>query len=224
MSLYPQNTVFTERFYFIQLVYVAVCLSTQVIASLIFFDDTALLQGTFSFQWVWNKCFFLCCDWKFGCIIYDILLRKSEYETHSHSKFKKSIHCCILEDSVKWYQHIGWQQIHVDYSLHIVLISGTGNKLCIIMDLIEGAPLNEHFSSLKEKGNYFTETRIWSILIQMLLALRYLHKDKGIVHRDLTPNNIMLGENDKVTISKYQVTYLLFNSIQFKNYLKMVTQ
>jgi len=52
MILYPQNTVFTERFYFIQLVYVAVCLSTQVIASLIFFDDTALLQGTFSFQWV----------------------------------------------------------------------------------------------------------------------------------------------------------------------------
>jgi NIMA (never in mitosis gene a)-related kinase len=36
----------------------------------------------------------------------------------------------------------------------------------------------------------------------MTLALRYLHKEKRIVHRDLTPNNIMLGENDKVTISK----------------------
>lgn len=37
---------------------------------------------------------------------------------------------------------------------------------------------------------------------QMVLALRYLHKEKGILHRDLTPNNIMLGEDDKVTISK----------------------
>lgn len=37
---------------------------------------------------------------------------------------------------------------------------------------------------------------------QMCLALRYLHKEKRIVHRDLTPNNIMLGEKDKVTISE----------------------
>ena len=37
---------------------------------------------------------------------------------------------------------------------------------------------------------------------QMVLALRYLHKEKQIIHRDLSPNNIMLGENDRVTISK----------------------
>lgn len=41
-----------------------------------------------------------------------------------------------------------------------------------------------------------------SCFFQLILALRYLHKEKGIVHRDLTPSNIMLGENDKVTISK----------------------
>ena len=41
-----------------------------------------------------------------------------------------------------------------------------------------------------------------SLQFQLVLALRYLHKEKKIVHRDLTPNNIMLGENDKVTISK----------------------
>lgn len=38
--------------------------------------------------------------------------------------------------------------------------------------------------------------------LQIVLGLRYIHKEKHIVHRDLTPNNIMLGENDKVTISK----------------------
>ncbi|WAQ94181.1 NEK10-like protein, partial [Mya arenaria] len=77
------------------------------------------------------------------------------------------------------------------------------STLFIIMDLIEGAPLSDHFNSLKEKHDRFTEARTWNILIQMLLALRYLHKDKGIVHRDLTPNNIMLGENDKVTITDF---------------------
>lgn len=76
------------------------------------------------------------------------------------------------------------------------------NKLCIVMELIDGAPIGEHFQSLKEKKETFSESRIWNIFIQMVLALRYLHKEKSIVHRDLTPNNIMLSENDKVTISK----------------------
>ena len=39
----------------------------------------------------------------------------------------------------------------------------------------------------------------------MVLALRYIHKEKFIVHRDLTPNNIMLGEDDQVTISEFFV-------------------
>ncbi|XP_061101244.1 serine/threonine-protein kinase Nek10 [Conger conger] len=77
------------------------------------------------------------------------------------------------------------------------------DRLYIIMELIEGIPLAEHFTSLKEKGQQFTEERIWNIFIQMCLALRYLHKEKRIVHRDLTPNNVMLGERDKVTITDF---------------------
>ncbi|KAG7239753.1 hypothetical protein INR49_028407 [Caranx melampygus] len=78
-----------------------------------------------------------------------------------------------------------------------------GDKLYIVMELIEGVPLAEHFNSLKEKQQQVTEDRIWNIFIQMCLALRYLHKEKRIVHRDLTPNNIMLGEKDKVTITDF---------------------
>ncbi|XP_048464489.1 serine/threonine-protein kinase Nek10 [Rhincodon typus] len=77
------------------------------------------------------------------------------------------------------------------------------DRLYIVMELIEGAPLGEHFNSLKEKQQKFTEERIWNIFIQICLALRYLHKEKRIVHRDLTPNNIMLGELDKVTITDF---------------------
>ncbi|KAM3872994.1 serine/threonine-protein kinase Nek10 [Diretmus argenteus] len=78
-----------------------------------------------------------------------------------------------------------------------------GDRLYIVMELIEGVPLADHFSSLKEKQQQFTEERIWIIFIQMCLALRYLHKEKRIVHRDLTPNNVMLGEKDRVTITDF---------------------
>ncbi|KAL2084440.1 hypothetical protein ACEWY4_019958 [Coilia grayii] len=78
-----------------------------------------------------------------------------------------------------------------------------GDRLYIVMELIEGAPLSDHFNSLKEKQQQFTEDRVWNIFIQLCLALRYLHKEKRIVHRDLSPNNIMLGEKDKVTITDF---------------------
>ncbi|XP_050419048.2 serine/threonine-protein kinase Nek10 [Patella vulgata] len=76
-------------------------------------------------------------------------------------------------------------------------------RLYIVMDLIEGAPLLEHFNSLKEKKERFHESRVWNIFLQMVLALRYLHKEKNIVHRDLTPSNIMLDEHDKITITDF---------------------
>ncbi|XP_076868528.1 serine/threonine-protein kinase Nek10 isoform X2 [Brachyhypopomus gauderio] len=78
-----------------------------------------------------------------------------------------------------------------------------GERLYIVMELVEGAPLADYISSLKEKQHTFTEERVWNIFIQMCLALRYLHKEKRIVHRDLTPSNIMLGERDKVTITDF---------------------
>ncbi|PAV86219.1 hypothetical protein WR25_13772 [Diploscapter pachys] len=77
------------------------------------------------------------------------------------------------------------------------------NRLYIVMDLIEGASLKEHINSVKEKREIFPENRIWNILIQMTLGLRYLHKDKHIVHRDLKPNNIMISDKDRVVITDF---------------------
>lgn len=35
------------------------------------------------------------------------------------------------------------------------------------MELIEGAPIGEHFNSLKEKNMKFPEDRIWNIFMQV---------------------------------------------------------
>ena len=38
------------------------------------------------------------------------------------------------------------------------------------MELIDGAPLGEHFNSLKEKGERFLEERLWNIFTQVMLV------------------------------------------------------
>ena len=70
------------------------------------------------------------------------------------------------------------------------------------MQYLDGASLLEHITSLKEKGQKFSEERVWCVFTQLTLALRYIHKEKRIVHRDLSPANLMLGEGDKLTISQ----------------------
>jgi serine/threonine protein kinase len=82
------------------------------------------------------------------------------------------------------------------------------DSLYIVMELIDGAPLSQHVRILKEKQQRWPEDKIWNLFIQTVLALKYLHRDKHIVHRDLTSNNIMLSENDKITITDFGLAKL----------------
>jgi NIMA (never in mitosis gene a)-related kinase len=79
-----------------------------------------------------------------------------------------------------------------------------GSDLFIVMELIEGASLADHLSSLQEKGQEFqSEEKVWPVFIQLCLALSYLHLEKRVVHRDLTPNNVMLDRQNHVKITDF---------------------
>lgn len=59
------------------------------------------------------------------------------------------------------------------------------------MEYIDGAPLTEHFNSLKEKKEKFLEDRIWKIFIQVQSIFLYTI-DIYILHRSHIPNMRML--------------------------------
>ena len=59
------------------------------------------------------------------------------------------------------------------------------------MEYIDGAPLTEHFNSLKEKKEKFLEDRIWKIFIQVQFIFLYTI-DIYILHRSHIPNMRML--------------------------------
>eukprot|EP00195_Chlamydomonas_chlamydogama_P014873 CAMPEP_0202909088 /NCGR_PEP_ID=MMETSP1392-20130828/48237_1 /ASSEMBLY_ACC=CAM_ASM_000868 /TAXON_ID=225041 /ORGANISM="Chlamydomonas chlamydogama, Strain SAG 11-48b" /LENGTH=1008 /DNA_ID=CAMNT_0049598709 /DNA_START=59 /DNA_END=3081 /DNA_ORIENTATION=- len=69
-----------------------------------------------------------------------------------------------------------------------------GPYLYIAMELVEGISLLDHLNSLAGKNRRMPEADIWQVLIAVSLALNYIHGQKKIVHRDLTPANIVLGQ------------------------------
>ena len=73
----------------------------------------------------------------------------------------------------------------------------------IVMELVEGATLLDHLNSLSEKRQSMAESRIWQLFTQMCLALRYIHKEKHVVHRDLTPSNIMITAEGDIKLADF---------------------
>lgn len=78
-----------------------------------------------------------------------------------------------------------------------------GSCVYILMELVEGTSLLDHINSWVEKGIQMSEESIWPIFIQLCLALCYMHMEKRVVHRDLTPANIMINEGKRVKITDF---------------------
>ena len=81
-----------------------------------------------------------------------------------------------------------------------------GPSVYIVMELVEGASLLDHINSWVEKGTMMPEEAIWPIFIQLCLALCYMHMEKRVVHRDLTPSNIMINDKKVVKIADCKET------------------
>ena len=63
------------------------------------------------------------------------------------------------------------------------------------MELLDGVSLADYILSQSEKKQKVKEENIWNILSQLVAALRYLHLDKRIIHRDLAPSNILVDSD-----------------------------
>ena len=69
--------------------------------------------------------------------------------------------------------------------------------LYIVMELVEGASLLDLINSSAEKKQRMTEESVWEIFLQVVLALHYIHVEKGVVHRDITPSNILVEHDTR---------------------------
>ena len=75
------------------------------------------------------------------------------------------------------------------------------------MQLCQGGDL---FSNIKQ-SRFFSESRAAQIIKQILSAINYMHK-KGVIHRDIKPQNILVdNESQTLKIADFG-TATMFNS------------
>jgi serine/threonine protein kinase len=83
----------------------------------------------------------------------------------------------------------------------------------IIIELVEGINLSEYISNLKEKNTKPKESDIIKIIVDIVCALKYLHKEKGVLYRDVNPHNIMLDNNFNVKLGDFGLARLDGNTL-----------
>ncbi|MFC2172274.1 SUMF1/EgtB/PvdO family nonheme iron enzyme [Acidobacteriota bacterium] len=78
-----------------------------------------------------------------------------------------------------------------------------GSKPYYTMPEVRGQTLKEILDSLREGdrtvASTYSLTRLIQVYLQVGLAMGYAH-DKGVIHQDLKPSNIMLGEHGEVQV------------------------
>ena len=88
--------------------------------------------------------------------------------------------------------------------VNIYDVSVKGNTKYIVMEYIEGITLK---SFLKRKGGTLTWRETLNITEQILRALEHAHS-KGVIHRDIKPQNIMLLKNGLIKVADFGIAKL----------------
>jgi serine/threonine protein kinase len=73
------------------------------------------------------------------------------------------------------------------------------DRLFLVQDYIAGKTYAHLLDDRRESGQGFSEAEIWRFLLQVLPVLGYIHS-KGVIHRDVSPENIILRDGDRLPV------------------------
>lgn len=72
-------------------------------------------------------------------------------------------------------------------------------RLFLVQDYVEGKTYRALLDERKDQGFVFTENEVLQLVRQVLPVLAYIH-GKGLIHRDIAPDNVILRETDRLPV------------------------
>ena len=76
------------------------------------------------------------------------------------------------------------------------------NSLYLIIENAENGDLESYIESNKKIGRHIPEDELWSIFLQCMQGLAYIHKRK-VIHRDIKLGNILMDNNMTIKIGDF---------------------
>lgn len=73
------------------------------------------------------------------------------------------------------------------------------------MDYLDNGDLYQKIQRMQKRNQFFTEEEIFNMIIQLILALRALHK-LNILHRDLKSANVFMNRDGSVKLGDMNVS------------------
>jgi serine/threonine protein kinase len=72
-------------------------------------------------------------------------------------------------------------------------------RLFLVQDYVAGKTYGTWLTEKKQAGEKFLEAEVFALMDRLLPVLDYIHQ-KGIIHRDISPENIICRESDRLPI------------------------
>ena len=88
-----------------------------------------------------------------------------------------------------------------------VSVDNPGLMIHIVMEYADAGDLGNHIKRQKEEAKtYFPEKKVRNWLVQLALALRYLHTKVRVLHRDIKPQNICIDYFNQIKIIDFGIS------------------
>ncbi|CAK6442704.1 unnamed protein product [Pipistrellus nathusii] len=91
-------------------------------------------------------------------------------------------------------------KVHSRFIVSLAYAFETKTDLCLVMTIMNGGDLRYHIYNVDEENPGFQQPRAVFYAAQILGGLEHLHQ-RGIVYRDLKPENVLLDDEGNIRIS-----------------------
>lgn len=94
---------------------------------------------------------------------------------------------------------------------HIYEVGEVDGLLYMAMELVQGAPLSTVARTLHSRGERLTDEGLLAVGIFTCAALEAVHARQGLVHRDVSPQNILLAPNGSLKLIDFGIAQAATN-------------